>query len=230
MPIRCLLVDDEHFALALLEKYVQQQPDLELVASCKSAIRAIEVLQNEAVDLLLLDIQMPVLSGISLLRNISNKPVTIFTTAYPQHAHEAFDLDAVDYLLKPFSLERFEHALQKARAQLQLRRQQVSGPEGYLSVKAGRQWVKIPLADILYIEGWKEYVKIFTAADKTITLESLNKLEQELPAGHFLRVHKSYIVAREKVSRLDGDTLLIGAQRIPVARARKRAVLELLFP
>ncbi|MCC6459819.1 MAG: response regulator transcription factor [Saprospiraceae bacterium] len=228
--MRCLIVDDEHFALALLEKYVQQQPDLELVASCRSAVRAIEILQSQAVDLLLLDIQMPVLSGISLLRNISNKPVTIFTTAYPQHAHEAFDLDAVDYLLKPFSLERFEHALQKARAQLQLRHSATTGPEGFLSVKAERQWVKIPLSDILYIEGWKEYVKIFTAAEKIVTLESLNKLEQELPAAYFLRVHKSYIVAREKVSRLEGDALLIGAQRIPVARARKRAVVELLFP
>lgn len=230
MPIRCLLVDDEHFALALLEKYVQQQPDLELVASCRSAVRAIEILQSQAVDLLLLDIQMPVLSGISLLRNISNKPVTIFTTAYPQYAHEAFDLDAVDYLLKPFSLERFEHALQKARAQLQLRHSATTGPEGFLSVKAERQWVKIPLSDILYIEGWKEYVKIFTAAEKIITLESLNKLEQDLPAAYFLRVHKSYIVAKEKVSRLEGDALLIGAQRIPVARARKRAVVALLFP
>lgn len=230
MTIRCLLVDDEHFALALLEKYVRQVPDLELVATCRSAVRAVEVLQSEAVDLLFLDIQMPVLSGLGLLRHISNKPVTIFTTAYPQHAHEAFDLDAVDYLLKPFSFERFEHAVQKARDRMQLGQAPTGGLSGFLTVKADRKWIRVPLENILYIEGWKEYVKIFTHQEKYITLESLNKLESILPAGDFVRVHKSYIVARRKVSLLDGDQLQVGPARIPVARARKRAVLALLFP
>lgn len=229
MPIRCVIVDDEHFALALLEKYIQQVADLELVAACKSPIRAIEILQSEPVDLLFLDIQMPVLSGLGLLRHISNKPVTIFTTAYPQHAHEAFDLDAVDYLLKPFSFERFEHAVQKARDLLHLRKTP-DGPVGHLTVKADRKWIKIPFDDILYIEGWKEYVKIFTASDKIITLESLNNLENALPATHFLRVHKSYIVCKGRVQQLDGDELLIGQARIPVARARKRGVVNALFP
>lgn len=229
MNIRCLLVDDEHFALALLEKYVQQVPDLELCGACRSPVRAVEVLQSQAIDLLFLDIQMPLLSGINLLRHISQRPVTVFTTAYPQHAHEAFDLDAADYLLKPFSFERFEHAVQKARLLLQARRS-VAAPVGHLNVKADRMWVKVPFEDILYIEGWKEYVKIVTAADKIITLESLNKLETILPAAHFLRVHKSYIVAKSFVSRLEGDELLVGPARIPVARARKRAVIQDLFP
>lgn len=227
--IRCLLVDDEHFALALLEKYLQQVPDLALVAACKSPVRAIEVLKSEPVDLLFLDIQMPVLSGTNLLRHISNRPVTIFTTAYTQYAQEAYELDVVDYLLKPFSFQRFEHAVQKAREVLLLRRSP-AGPEGHLTVKADRKWVKIPLADILYIEGWKEYVKIFTETEKTITLESLNNLENALPAAHFLRVHKSFIIARGRVRQLDGDVLLVGPARIPVARARKRAVVEALFP
>ena len=230
MNIRCLFVDDEHFALALLEKYLQQIPGLELVASCRSAVRAVEILQQEPVDLLMLDIQMPVLSGIHLLRSISHKPGTIFTTAYAQFAHEAYDLDAVDYLLKPFSFERFEHAVGKAREVLQLR-QAASGPDGHLTVKADRRWIKIPYPDIQYIEGWKEYVKIFTPAEKIITLESLTNLENTLPAAHFLRVHKSFIVAKRLVRQLDGDTLLLGTNhiRIPVARARKRVVLESLF-
>ena len=229
MPIRCLLVDDEHFALALLEQFVQRVPDLELVASCKSPVRAIEMLQSEPVDLLFLDIQMPVLSGLGLLRHISHKPVTIFTTAYSRHAHEAFELDAADYLLKPFSFERFEHAVQKAREILSLRRAP-AGPAGHLTVKADRKWIKIPLDEIQYIEGWKEYVKIFTVQDKIITLERLNNLEKMLPPAYFLRVHKSYIVCRDRVQQLDGDELLIGQARIPVARARKRAVVEALFP
>ena len=122
MTIRTLLVDDEHFALALLEKFVADTPGLERVASCRSPVRAVELLQSEPIDLLLLDVQMPVLSGTGLLRSISKKPVTIFTTAYPQHAPDAFDLDAVDYLLKPFSFDRFTHAVNKARELILSRR------------------------------------------------------------------------------------------------------------
>ena len=231
MVIRCLIVDDEHFAISLLEKFVADTPGLELVASCKSPIRAVEILQSEPVDLLFLDIQMPVLSGLNLLRAISRKPVTIFTTAYAQHAVDAFDLDAVDYLLKPFSYERFKQALEKAHVLLRERLGDTSGkPEGFLTVKADRKWVKIPLADIRYIEGWKEYVKIFTSQEKVITLESLNNLENTLPSTHFLRVHKSFIVAKDRVQKMDGEALHLdqGAE-IPVARARKKAVWEALF-
>lgn len=228
MNIRCLLVDDEHFALALLEQHLRRIPDLELAGVCKSAVRAVEALQRDPVDLLFLDIQMPVLSGLQLLRNISKRPVTILTTAYAQFGQEAYDLDVVDYLLKPISFERFEHAVQKARDLLQLR-QPAFRPEGFLTVKADRRWVKIAYGDILYIEGWKEYVKIFTETEKIITLESLNNLERTLPPEHFLRVHKSFIVARQRVRQLDGDALLVGAARVPVARARKRGVVEALF-
>lgn len=226
---RCLLVDDEHFALALLEKFIADTPGLEIIATCRSPIRAVEILRSEPVDLLFLDIQMPVLSGTNLLRSVSRKPVTIFTTAYAQHAAEAFDLDAVDYLLKPYSFERFTQAVNKAKDALG--RRETPGIAGYLTVKADRQWVKIALADIRYIEGWKEYVKIFTGSGKIVTLESLNNLEQTLPAGYFLRVHKSFIVAKKQVQRMDGDALVLTGvdARIPVARARKREVIEVLF-
>ncbi|MFN0035572.1 MAG: LytR/AlgR family response regulator transcription factor [Saprospiraceae bacterium] len=231
MNLRCLLVDDEHLALSLLEKFVADTPGLEVVAACKSPIRAIEMLQSEPIDLLFLDIQMPILSGISLLKTISRKPVTIFTTAYPQHAVEAFDLDAVDYLLKPYSFERFTHAVEKALALLRQREANAAAqPDGHLTVKADRQWVKIPIADIRYIEGWKEYVKIFVENEKVVTLESLSNLESTLPAEHFLRVHKSFIVAKNRVQKMDGEVLiLIGKVRIPVARARKKEVVAELF-
>ena len=225
---RCLLVDDEHFALALLEKFVADTPGLEVVATCKSPIRAVEILQSEPIDLLFLDIQMPILSGTNLLRSISRKPVAIFTTAYAQHAAEAFDLDAVDYLLKPYSFERFTQAVNKALAVLG--RQAPPALEGHLTVKADRQWIKVALSDIRYIEGWKEYVKIYTDGEKIITLESLNNLENTLPAGFFLRVHKSFIVSTGKVERLDGEDLVLsGAARVPVARARKKEVVGVLF-
>ena len=229
--IRCLLVDDEHFALALLEKFIGDTPGLEVVATCRSPVRAVEILQQEPVDLLFLDIQMPVLSGVNLLRTITRKPVTIFTTAYPQHAVEAFDLNAVDYLLKPFSFERFLQAVDKARALLATREAATTEkPTGHLNVKADRQWIKIPVAEIRYIEGWKEYVKIYTEHDKIVTLESLNNLENALPATHFLRVHKSYIIAKDRVLRMDGSELVLaGDVRVTVARARKKAVQGILF-
>lgn len=230
--LRCLLVDDEHLALALLEKYIADTPGLVVAEKCRSAIRAVEVLQAESIDLLFLDVQMPLLSGTQMLRAITRKPVTIFTTAYPQHAAEAFDLDAADYLVKPYSFERFTQAVGKASALLDLR-QAAPGPQalsGQLTVKADRRWVNIPLADIRYIEGWKEYVKIYTEHEKWVTLESLNALESTLPAAHFLRVHKSYIVAKSRVLQLDGEHLvLVGETRVPVARARKKQVTEALF-
>ncbi|MBC7778025.1 MAG: response regulator transcription factor [Phycisphaerae bacterium] len=231
MNFRCLLVDDEHLALALLEKFVADTPGLEVAAACKSPVRAIEMLQSEPIDLLFLDIQMPILSGLNLLKSISRKPVTIFTTAYPQHAVDAFELDAVDYLLKPYSFERFTHAVEKAFVLLRQREANASAqPDGHLTVKADRQWVKIPVADIRYIEGWKEYVKIFLENEKVVTLESLNNLEATLPAEHFLRVHKSFIVAKNQVQKMDGEMLiLIGNARVPVARARKKEVVKELF-
>ena len=229
--IRCLIVDDEHFAISLLEKFVADTPGLEIVGTSRSPVRAIELLQSEPVDLLFLDIQMPIMSGTNLLRSISRVPVTVFTTAYPQHAAEAFDLDAADYLLKPFSFERFTHAVEKARAILRQRAAAAPDtPQGTLIVKADRAWVKIPFGDIHYIEGWKEYVKIFLEKEKVVTLESLNNLEATLPDSHFLRVHKSFIVAKNRVQKLDGDTLLLlDGRKIPVARARKKDVVANLF-
>lgn len=229
--LRCLIVDDEHFAISLLEKFVADTPGLEIAGTSRSPVRAIELLQSEPVDLLFLDIQMPIMSGTNLLRSISRVPVTIFTTAYPQHAAEAFELDAADYLLKPFSFERFTHAVEKARAILRQRAAETPDtPQGTLIVKADRAWVKIPFGDIRYIEGWKEYVKIFIEKEKMVTLESLNNLEATLPESHFLRVHKSFIVAKNRVQKMEGDALvLMDGSRIPVARARKKEVVGALF-
>jgi DNA-binding LytR/AlgR family response regulator len=222
----CLLVDDEPLALALLEQFIGREGSLNVVGKYRSPIQAIEFMQREPVDVLFLDVQMPVLNGVGLLRHVSRRPVTIFTTAYPQYAVDAYDLDAVDYLLKPFSYERFLQAVQKAKTALHT---QPAEAEGSLSIKADRQWHRIPYADILYIEGWKEYVKIYTPFQKIITLAGLTKLEEELPSSFFLRVHKSYIVGKQHVRGFDGEALTIGEVKVPVARARKKAVEEALF-
>lgn len=231
--IRCLLVDDEFLALALLEKYVEEEPGLVLAGKCKNPVQAVEILNTQPVDLLFLDIQMPLMSGISLLKNISSKPVTIFTTAYTQYAYEAFDLDAVDYLTKPFSRERFRQAIRKATNLLGLKKKDTGSDlnviSGEMTVKSDRKYIKIAFLDILFVEGWKEYVKIHTLNGKIITLESMNHMELILPDTHFLRVHKSYIVSIPRVRQFEGDMLIIGDSRIPVSKARKKEVISRIF-
>lgn len=242
MPIQVLLVDDEYLALNLLEGFVSQVPDLEIVGKAKSPMRALEILGETKVDLMFLDIQMPTLSGVNLLKTLKNPPVVIFTTAYSDYAIQAFDLNAIDYLLKPFSFERFLQAVNKAREQLmaQMRATTLPGtvsgsipfePAGQLTVKVDGKLVRIDLADILFIEGLKEYVRIVCPNNQRyVTLESLKNLEDMLPAEGFVRVHKSYIVARPKVRALDGNQLEIASYKIPISRSKREEIVALLFP
>lgn len=232
--IRTLLVDDEYLALNLLEAYVQQVPDLELLGKEKLPMNALERLQQGQVDLLFLDIQMPVLSGTNLLKTLQNPPLVIFTTAYSEYAIEAYDLNVVDYLLKPFPFERFLQAVQKAKQLLNARQSSKHGenqasPE-FLSLKVDGKLVKVFLEDILYIEGLKEYVRFVCSGNRRyVTLESLRNLEEQLPAQQFSRVHKSYIVAKTKVSALDGNMLEIGTVKIPISRGKRDEVVADIF-
>lgn len=229
--IKCVVVDDEFLALELLEKFISEEPDLELTGKCRSAAQAMELLRAHTVDLLFLDIQMPDMSGIHLLKNIPQMPVTIFTTAYPRYAHEAFNLDAADYLTKPFSQNRFRKAVDKARNALKILQMNKLDlfPTGDITVKSDRKLVKIAFSDIHLVEGWKEYVKIHTSTDVIITLESMANMEELLPGDHFCRVHKSFIVCIPRVNQLDGDVLIMRDKRIPVARTRKKEVVRRIF-
>ncbi|OQX77042.1 MAG: DNA-binding response regulator [Bacteroidetes bacterium 4484_276] len=231
-----LIVDDEFLALKLLEDYVGRLPFLEIVDKVKSPIKAIEILNQKPIDLLFLDIQMPTLSGTNLLRTLKYKPVTIFTTAYSEHAVEAFELDAVDYLLKPFSFERFLQAVNKAREQITLQQKahSLSGAgdaemKDYITFKADGRHVKVHYNQILFIEGLKEYVKIVCEDQRYIVLESMKNLEEELPSGLFLRVHKSYIASISKIKSLYGNMLVIDEHEIPVSRDKKEEVLKIVF-
>lgn len=239
MPVQVLLVDDEYLALNLLEGFVSQVPDLEIVGKAKSPMRALEILSESKVDLLFLDIQMPTLSGVNLLKTLKHPPVVIFTTAYSDYAIQAFDLNAIDYLLKPFSFERFLQAVNKAREQLLIQTRPAAGATlaptaetpGHLTVKVDGKLVRIDLADILFIEGLKEYVRIVCPNNQRyVTLESLKNLEDMLPAEGFVRVHKSYIVARPKVRALDGNQLEIAHYKIPISRSKRDEIVALLFP
>jgi two-component system, LytTR family, response regulator LytT len=235
--IKTLLVDDEYLALNLLKGFAIQLSMLEIVGKVKSPIQAMEILQQEKVDLLYLDIQMPALNGNQFLRSLKNPPATIFTTAYSEYAVDAFDLGAVDYLLKPFSFERFLQATQKALEVIKTKRgndistnvQERTLNDLFLSVKADGKIYRVAFSEILYIEGLKEYLKIITEAKTYITLDTFKNLEMVLPSPQFLRVHKSFMVAKDKVRALDGNMLEVGKATIPISRERKEELVQLIF-
>ncbi len=238
MKIRCVIVDDEQLARQLLNSYVDKLPQLEVVAQCKNAMEVLEVIQNEHIDLLFLDIQMPDLTGLDLVKTMRNPPAIIFTTAYKEHALEGFELNAVDYMLKPVSFDRFVKGVNKAIELLELRNghtvdepKEIEKPTPqpeFITLKADHRIYKVKLDDILYIEGLREYVSFFTTKQKIITLESLKRLEEVLPS-HFLRVHKSYIVNRNKVESLYGNQLEIDGKHIPIGKSYKEEVVKKVF-
>ena len=236
-PIRTLLVDDEYLALQLLASYAAQVPGLEIVGKARLPLQALEIIREQTVDLLFLDIQMPVLNGSQLVKLLPQPaPLVVFTTAYSDYAIEAFDLNVVDYLLKPFPIDRFVQACQKARLALQRAQSNpITDPHTrplpeYISVKANGKIVRIPVANILFVEGLKEYVRfICTHNQKYIVLESLKNLEGILPAPAFVRIHKSFLVAKDKVNTLDGNMLEIGPHKIPISRAKRDEVLKDIF-
>ncbi len=219
--LNCIAVDDEKLVLDLLVDNIQKVPFLHLVKRCRNAMEAADVLHKQQVDLIFLDIQMPGLSGLKFLQSLQNPPMVIFVTAYKEHALEGFNLDAIDYLLKPVSFERFLKACNKAYEFYKLQHQSASKEDqaDYFFVYVEYNLVKVSFAEILYIEGMKDYVKIFiTSSSKpVITKMSLKALEEKLPADKFIRVHKSYIVSVDKITVIKRELIVIGHAEIPVS-------------
>lgn len=238
--IRCLVVDDEKLARTLLRTYIEKLPHLELVAQCKNAFEATAVLQQERVDLIFLDIQMPELTGIELLNTLPEKPLIIFTTAYQEYALEGYQYDVVDYLLKPFRFDRFLQAINKAARRLNFElppaepqiNKQVDAPAAerrFMLVRANHTVHKVFLDEIIFIEGMKEYVAIHLPERRIITLQALKQLAADLPAEHFIRIHRSYIVAINKITATTGTHVFIGKQKLPIGGSYKEAVQQYLF-
>ena len=234
--IRCLAIDDEMLALDLIEDNIKKVPFLELVRTCRSAMEAIEVLRNEPVDLLFLDIQMPDISGIQLLKSLQNKPLVIFTTAFSKYATEGFDLDVIDYLLKPYSFERFLKAVNKVheymtmrdRASNQSGTKEIVATPNFLFVRADYKLYKINLKDILYIEGLKDYVKIYISEKPIVTQMSMKALEEKLPSRDFIRVHRSFIVAFSKIDFVQKHMLNIGKKEIPISEHYRDELFKII--
>ncbi len=235
--IRAIIVDDEPLALEVLETYISQMPELELVKKCENAIEANEALKNHQVDLMFLDIQMPQLSGIDFLKTLANPPCVIFTTAYPDYAVEGFELNAVDYLLKPISFERFLKAVNKVSDKLsskKIEHETISNEvsEDFFFVKADKKLVKVNFDEILYIEGLKDYVIIRQEAGRVITLQTMKSLEERLPETKFKRVHRSYIVNIKKITAILGNMveLIEGGKikQLPIGKNYRDELLELI--
>ena len=232
--IRCIAVDDEKLALELLEDNISKVPFLELVKTCRNAMEAVEALRLHQVDLLFLDIQMPDISGIQLLKSLSHKPLVIFTTAFSGYAQEGFDLDVIDYLLKPYSFERFLKAVNKAREYLgllEIAGTHVSAHEpapAFIFVKADYRLVRINLHDIYYVEGLKDYVKIYLDEKPVVTQMSMKSLEEKLPQSEFIRVHRSFIVAFSKVESIHKNMLTIGRKEIPVSEPYREKLYKMI--
>ncbi|MBU2020081.1 MAG: LytTR family DNA-binding domain-containing protein [Bacteroidetes bacterium] len=230
--ITCMIVDDEPMALNLVESYVEKTPFLELKKKCGSAIEALEFIQSEPVDLLFLDIQMPDLSGIELSKMVPKETRVIFTTAFDQYALDGFKVEALDYLLKPFDYAEFLAAANKASAWFNLVNAKqvtnVSPEKEFLFVKSEYKQVRIKLADVLYFEGLKDYIKIWLidTPKPILTLMSLKSLQDELPETHFLRVHRSFIVSLKNIEVIERSQILINNQRITVSEQYKLKFLE----
>lgn len=229
MKLNCLVVDDEQLARELLAEYISKVPSLKLHGLIKNPLNVTEILKEHRIDIIFLDIQMPDLSGIDLLKAMTMKPIVILTTAYPEYALESYELDVLDYLVKPFSFERFLKAVNKASDLVALRNRS-RGQEsdtGYIAVHADHRIYRIRLDDILYIEGLREYVSYYIPEKRIVTLASLKSLEETLPHDKFIRVHKSYIVPVQRVKTMEGNMLDIGIKKIPVGRSYREKVMEL---
>jgi len=226
MKLRCITIDDEPLALDKIRNYIQRIPYLELLQEFDNAVDGLNFLKDHRVDLMFLDIQMEELTGIQMLEVMTHQPKVIFTTAYSQYAIKSYELDVCDYLLKPISFQRFLNACEKASQHInpQSPTLQISSPkstekqDGYIFVKNGSIVQKLDLNDIYFIEGMKDYVRIWKKEEKIMTLLTFKKLLEILPDHNFLRIHKSYIVALDKIELIDRNHIQILEERLPIGR------------
>ncbi len=233
MNISCLIVDDEPLARSLLKDYVAKVPSLKLVAVCPSAVAAMEIIQAQPIDLLFLDIQMPEITGLSLLKILKKKPMVVLTTAYSEYALESYELDVVDYLLKPITLSRFLQAVDKVNSRLSNLSQQPekvipNQAQPFIFVKDGTKLVKVRWDDILYIEGLKDYVTIHTRQQKVVSLQRLKSLEEQLPPEQFIRIHNSFIVALNAIDIIHKNEVHVATATLPISDSYKKTFRDFI--
>lgn len=233
MSIKCLVVDDEPLAQSVLEKYIASLSSLSLVKKCNNALEAIAFLHENEVDLMFLDIKMPQMTGLEFLKTLTHPPEVILTTAYSEYALEGYEYSVVDYLLKPFSFERFLKAVNKIIMKKNVETNQISTTENkiyedFIFLKADKIDHRIPFSDIIYIEGCGNYIKVFTKDKMLLVSETMTTIEKNLPENLFLRTHKSFIVSIEKIQQIEGNMIRIGKKSIPIGNFYKMNVEKIL--
>jgi len=234
MMINCLIIDDEPLARKGLKEYIADVDFLHLAGEFDNPLKATDTLSQQPIHLLFLDIHMPKLSGIDFLKTLQHPPLVILTTAYPQYALEGFDLNVLDYLLKPISFDRFFKAVLKARDHYQNRQPQSShapaeGKDDHIFIKSDNKLVRLAYKDIVFVEALQNYVAIHTTDRKYITYLTFKSIEESLPADSFLKVHKSYLVAVSKINSIEGNEIIAGTHHIPISRNLKDEVMEKLL-
>ena len=231
-PIKCLLVDDEPPAREILRRYIDDITTMELAAECSNALQAFTVLQKETIDLMFLDIRMPRMNGNDFLKSIKHPPKVILTTAYPEYALEGYELDVVDYLLKPVPFDRFLKAVNKAfptgaaadeKMDLVEKKKQA-----FVYFRIDRKMKKVMLDDIMYIESMKDYIKLFTSEGTLITKQSISSVEEMLPVKEFARVHRSYIVSLNNIKSFTAEVIEIGDTNIPIGKLYRSDAMKIL--
>lgn len=235
MKLNCVIIEDEPLARNLMTDYVKKVPSLNLLQAFSNPLEALEALRTLPVDVLFLDIQMPEITGISLLKVLTKKPFVILTTAYSDYALQSYELDVTDYLLKPVTFERFLKAVDKViqRADLEVtpmivQTEQPVAALPFVFVKDGTKLVKVKLDDILYVEGLKDYVTIHTKTQKIVTLQRLKSLEEQLPANKFIRIHNSYIVALAAIDVVQKNEVMVGAVSLAIGDTYKKSFKEFI--
>jgi len=231
--LRCIAIDDEPLALELLEDNINRVPFLQLTAKCSNAMQAIKVLQDQPIDLIFLDIQMPGLTGLQFIQSLNNRPMIILITAYEKYALEGFNLDVVDYLVKPVSFDRFVKACNKAweLQQLKTKSKEIAADKSpeYIFVNADYSLLKIVVDDIMWVEGLKDYIKIHlkSSSKPVITRMTMKAIEELLPGNKFIRIHKSYIISVTFITSLRKSSVMIGASELPVSETYQEALMKL---
>ncbi len=230
--IKCLLVDDESPAIDLLKNHLQKFKEIEIVASCYNALEALAILKKEKVDLIFLDIEMPVLKGLDFLKSLQNPPKVIITTAYREYALEGYDLDVIDYLLKPISFDRFVKAIERFYNRQQFLNTEIKKipkkQPSFMYVNVNKKHIKIIFNEVLFIESLKDYVRIHTKKERIVVKGNIGRIEELLPKEKFLRIHRSYIVSLDKVTAFTHRDVEIGEIEVPIGSSYYKDVFQIL--
>ena len=232
MSIKCIIIDDEPLAINVIEDHLKNFDNIEIVATFNNPLKAYSILEQEKIDVIFLDINMPQMTGFTFIESLSNKPLIVFTTAYREYAVKSFELDILDYLVKPIPFNRFLKTINKIYQQVYVTNSSTESPlqqEPHIFLKVNKKLIKVNLNDILYIESLKDYIKVITFLGAYVVHKSLSAITEELPNSNFIRVHRSYTISINKIAAIDGNLIELSDRKIPIGRNYLKTAKERIF-